>query len=77
MKKINVAVLTEFRAFALVFRPHPIWGKKKMLIPRGQPDGGRGGWAHVELTDAWTINLHVYRKMLIKYRFTNKTGLRT
>ena len=26
--------------------------KKKMLIPRGQPDGRRGGWAQVELTDA-------------------------
>ena len=48
----NVAVLTEDGAFALFFRPHPrgIWqlksphprestiqGKKKMLMPGGQP----------------------------------------
>ena len=57
----NVAVLTEDRAFALFFRPHPggfdssrvptsgnLPSKaKKMLMP-----GGGGGWAQVELTDA-------------------------
>ena len=41
----NVAVLTEDGAFALFFRPHPrefaIQGKK-MLMPGGQPGGGRG-----------------------------------
>ena len=35
--------------------PHPrefaIQGKK-MLMPGGQPEGGGGGWAKVELTDA-------------------------
>ena len=40
--------------------PHPrefaIQGKKKMLMPEGQPggrgEGGVGGWAQLELTDA-------------------------
>ena len=62
----NVALLTEDGAFALVFLPHPggfassrvpTPGNlpsmaKKMLIPGGQPGGGAGGWAQVELTDA-------------------------
>ena len=54
----NVAALTEEGAFALFFGPHP-WGfdgsrvptrgnlpskAKKMLMPEGQPGGGRG-WA--------------------------------
>ena len=34
------------------FSSSPYLRQKKMLIPRGQPDGGRGGWAQVELTDA-------------------------
>ena len=53
----NVAVLTEAGAFALFFRPDPgefdsssiltpgefsIQGKKKMLMPGGQPGGGGG-----------------------------------
>ena len=33
-------------------REFPIQGKKKMLMPGGQPGGGRGGWAQLELTDA-------------------------
>ena len=51
---------------ALFFRPHPrgfdssrvptpgnLPSKaKKMLMPRGQPRVGGGGWAQVELTDA-------------------------
>ena len=59
----NVAVLTENRAFALFFRSHPggfdclrvpnpgnfSSKAKKMLMPEGQPGGGR---AHLELTDA-------------------------
>ena len=64
----NVTVLTEDEAFALFFRPHPggfdssrvptpgnlpSKAKKKMLMPRGQPWGGGGGWAQVELTDAF------------------------
>ena len=36
--------------------PHPrevaIQGKKKMLMPGGQPRGAGEGWAQVELTDA-------------------------
>ena len=62
----NVAVLTEDGAFALFFRPHPggfdssrvltpgnLPSKaKKMLMPEGQPGGGGGGLAPVELTDA-------------------------
>ena len=62
----NLAVLTEDRAFALFFRPHPggefdssrvpIPGNlpsraKNMLMPGGQPGEG-GGWAQLELTDA-------------------------
>ena len=60
----NVALLTEDRAFALFFLPHPggiassrvptpgnLPSKaEKMLIPGGQPGGG--AWAQVELTDA-------------------------
>ena len=74
----NVAVLTEDGAFALFFRPHPgefdssrvptpgnLPSKaKKMLIPGGQPGGGRGSWAQVELTDAliasiWTLGVEL------------------
>ena len=29
---------------------------KKMLMPGGQPGGGQGGWAQVELTDALVYN---------------------
>ena len=61
----NVAVLTEDGVFALFFRPHPggfdssrvptpgnLPSKaKKVLMPGGQP--GEGGWAQVELTDAY------------------------
>ena len=61
----NVAVLTEDRAFAFFFGPHPggfdssrvptpenLSSKvKKMLIPGDQP-GEVGGRAQLELTDA-------------------------
>ena len=57
----NVAVLMEDEAFALFFCPHPggvptpgkfaIQGKKT-LMPGGQPGGGEGVWAQLELTDA-------------------------
>ena len=54
----NVAVLTEYGAFALFFPPHlgqfdssrvpSPWNlpskAKKMLTPGGQPPGGGGGW---------------------------------
>ena len=43
----TVAVLTEDRAFALFFRPHPgnlpSKTKKKMPMPEGQAGGGVGG----------------------------------
>ena len=53
-------------AFALFFCPHPVGfdssrvptpgnlpsKTKKMLMPGGQPVGGGGGWAQLELTDA-------------------------
>ena len=62
----NGTVFTEDGAFALFFRPHPggfdssrvptpgnLPSKaKKLLMPGGQPEGGGGGWAQVELTDA-------------------------
>ena len=62
----NVAVLTEDGAVAFFFRPHsggfdsskaPTPGNlpfKAKKIPRrgGEPGGGGGGWAQVELTDA-------------------------
>ena len=62
----NVVVLTEDGAFALFFRPHPggfdssrvptpgnLPSKaKKMLTPGGEPEGGGGAWAQLELTDA-------------------------
>ena len=64
----NVAVLTEDRAFALFFRPHPggfdsprvpnpgnLPSKaKKLLMPGGKPGGGGGGksGAELELTHA-------------------------
>ena len=78
----NVSVLTEDRAFALFFRPHPggfdssrvptpgnlpSKGKKK-LIPGGQPGGG--GWAQVELTDALT-------KRKFKVKVTQNRRLRS
>ena len=61
----NVAVLTKDGTFAPFFRPHPVGfdnlrvstpgnlpsKTKKMLMPGGQPGGGRG-WAQVELSDA-------------------------
>ena len=54
----NVAVLTEDGAFASFFVPTPgnLPSKaKKMLMPGGQigEGGGGGGWAQVELTDAF------------------------
>ena len=66
----NVAVLTEDGEFAPFFRPLPggfdssrvptpenLPSKaKKMLMPGGQPGGGKGGWAQVELTDALVYN---------------------
>ena len=67
----NVAVLTEHGAFALLFRPNP--GRfdsskvptsgnlpskaKKMLMSGVQPGEGAGGWAQVELTDAFCVRL--------------------
>ena len=62
----KIAVLTEDGAFALLFRPHPegfdssgvptpgnLLSKAKiMLMHGGQPGGGGGGWAQLELTDA-------------------------
>ena len=73
----NVSVLKEDAAFAVFFRPtlgdltaqkspppeFAIQGKKKMLMPGGQPGGGGDGWAQVELTDAYITSKH-----------TNKTG---
>ena len=60
----NVAVLTEDRAFALFFGPHP-GGFDSSRVPtpgifhprpkNGNARGGGGGggfWAHLELTDA-------------------------
>ena len=61
----NVAVLTEDGAFSLFFwspprviwqlkSPHPrefAFQGKKMLMPGGQPEGGGGEGAQVELTD--------------------------
>ena len=51
----NVAVLTEDGASAVFLRPNPresaISGEK-MPKPGGQPGGGGGGRAQVELTDA-------------------------
>ena len=52
----NVAVLTEYLAFALFCRRHP--GEfdssrvPQMLIPGGQPGGGGEVWVQLELTDA-------------------------
>ena len=39
----NVAVLTEFGAFALVFRPHPILRQKKNADSQGSARWGEGG----------------------------------
>ena len=64
----NVAVLTEDRAFALFFRPHPggsvssrdptagnlPFKPKKMLMPGDQPGEGGGGLGIAEID--WRIN---------------------
>ena len=60
----NVAVLTEDGAFALFFRPHPggldssrvIYQarQKKNANARGSARGGRGDWAQLELTYAYS-----------------------
>ena len=55
----NVTVLTEDRAFALFFCPHPgEFDSSKVPIPGNlpskakKPGGGEGSWTQVEFTDA-------------------------
>ena len=54
----NVAVLTEDGAFALLFRPSPgRFDSSRVPTPGVQPGEGAGGWAQVELTDAFCVRL--------------------